>query len=86
MAKISTTLSANHSFFSENKTHVVSIVKNDFYLLFTDQEGIKKKLIAHNFQSKEEIDSIIGEVESTDSIPEYIKEDVIDVILSIHIP
>jgi hypothetical protein len=83
MTKVSTSLMINHSYFGENKTHVVSIVKNDFYLLFTDQEGVKKNLVVHNIQSEEEMDSIIAEVESTDSIPEYIKEDVIDVIVSI---
>lgn len=72
----------NHSYFGEDKTHVVSIIKHDFYLLITDQEGIKKNLVVHNIQIKEEIDSIIREVESTDTIPEYIKQDVIDVIVS----
>ncbi len=75
----------NHSFFGDDKTHVVCIIKHDFYLLFTDQEGIKKNLVLHNIQSKEEMNSIIKEVVSTDTIPEYIKDDVIEV-LSTYIP
>jgi hypothetical protein len=69
-----------YSFFTENKTHIVIIIENNFYLMFTEQEGVTRKLLTHVIQKNEFI-FIIDKVEKTDEIPEYIKEYVLDIII-----
>ena len=69
-----------YSFFAENKTHIVIIIENNFYLMFTEQEGITHKLLTHVIQKNDFI-LIIDKVEKTDEIPEYIKKYVLEIII-----
>ena len=69
-----------YSYFAENKTHIVIIIENNFYLMFTEQEGITYKLLTHVIQKNDFI-LIIDKVEKTDEIPEYIKNYVLDIII-----
>ena len=69
-----------YSYFAENKTHIVIIIENNFYLMFTEQEGITYKLLTHVIQKNDFI-LIIDKVEKTDEIPEYIKKYVLDIII-----
>ena len=69
-----------YSYFAENKTHIVIIIENNFYLMFTEQEGITYKLLTHVIQKNDFI-LIIDKVEKTDEIPEYIKKYVLEIII-----
>ena len=69
-----------YSYFAENKTHIVIIIENNFYLMFTEQEGITHKLLTHVIQKNDFI-LIIDKVEKTDEIPEYIKKYVLEIII-----
>ena len=57
-----------------------TIIENNFYLMFTEQEGITYKLLTHVIQKNDFI-LIIDKVEKTDEIPEYIKKYVLDIII-----
>jgi hypothetical protein len=70
----------HHSFFAENKTHVIVICKNRFYLMYTDQEGVANKLLSHNLD-EDDFNTIIDEVQNTDTIPDYLKESIIDILI-----
>jgi hypothetical protein len=70
----------HHSFFAENKTHVIVICKNRFYLMYTDQEGVSNKLLAHNLD-EDDFNTIIDEVQNTGTIPDYLKESIIDILI-----
>jgi len=70
----------HHSFFTENKTHVVVICKSRFYLMYTDQEGVSNKLLVHNLD-EDDFNTIIDEVQNVDTIPEYLKGSIIDILI-----
>jgi len=48
--------------------------------MYTDQEGVSNKLLVHNLD-EDDFNTIIDEVQNVDTIPEYLKGSIIDILI-----